>query len=475
MRISSNLLSPFQFTDMKHLLFCVFVGTMLFALPLQGQNHTTCATPTPKDAPIFTMQQQAESQSAGPYVVQIFVHILRNTDGTNAAMTDAQLQQNLDRMAAFFRPHDICFTFLGRDFIDNTDWNMNYTTAEIGNLHAVNPHSDAIDIYVHRVGFEGSGGNAYSIPSDKCSVAATATFNFEHEVGHCLGLLHTFETAFGTECPDGSNCGPAGDRVCDTPADFSGSENFFNGCTFNGTQTIDCNGGTFGYNPPTINIMSYWAGCYAEFSAGQGTRMRNTINGTQFLLDRLTPVDQIITGVTLTDEIAVGAQNSIRIGNIAALGDVLMNANAHGIFNAGSFIRAEPGTRIVPTGNNGVLLTINPHCEGLLFTSTIPVVDRETPPAPVFTTDNLVAYPNPFTNKINVRVQLSKPGPASLQLFDFSGRLVQSIDCQSLMETSSLEDDIELPTLQAGIFFLRLQHAGGIRTQKLIRLGDWFD
>lgn len=448
-------------------LFLTIIGAMLIVSSLNGQSQSNCKTPTPKDAPIF-LNQQAENQSAGPYVVQIFVHILRNDDGSNAAMSDAVLQQNLDRMAAFFRPHDICFTFLGRDFIDNTDWNMNYTTAEIGNLHAVNPHSDAIDIYVHRVGFEGSGGNAYNIPSDKCSVAATASFNFEHEVGHCLGLLHTFEPAFGIECPDGSNCGSAGDRVCDTPADFSGSENFFNFCNFNGTQTLDCNGGTFAYNPPTINIMSYWAGCYAEFSAGQGTRMRNTINGNQFLLDRLTPVNQIIAGVTLTDEIAIGAQNSIQIGNIAALGDVEMNANAQGIFNAGAFIKVVPGTQITPAGDNGILLTINPLCTGLLFTSTIPV-DRQTP-RPIVATDNLEAYPNPFSNKINVRVQLSNPGAASLQLFDFSGHLVRSIDCQSLMETGSLEDDIELSTLQAGIYFLRLQHTSGTQTQKLVKV-----
>jgi len=449
-------------------------ATLLAASPLQAQNHSACSTPTPKEAPIFTMQQMAESQLAGPYVVQIFVHILRNDDGTNAAMTDAQLQQNLDRMAAFYRPHDICFTFLGRDFIDNTDWNMNYTTAEINNLHAVNPHSDAIDIYVHRVGFEGSGGNAYNIPSDKCSVAANASFNFEHEMGHCLGLLHTFETFGGAliECPDGSNCVTHGDRVCDTPADFSGSENSFNGCTYNGSQTIDCNGGTFGYNPPTDNIMSYWAGCYAEFSAGQGTRMRNTINSNQFLLDRLTPDNQIITNVTLTDEIAIGAQNSIRIGNIGALGDVVMNANAHGIFNAGAFIRAEPGTQIAPTGNNGILLTINPLCDGLFFTSTIPVDDRQAQVSARVLTDDMEAYPNPFNDKINVRVQLSVPGQASLQLFDLSGRLIRSLDSQTLTESGRLQDDFELPGLQPGIYFLRLQHARGVLTRKLLKVHE---
>lgn len=39
-----------------------------------------------------------------------------------------------------------------------------------------------------------------------------------HEVGHVLGLYHPFETQFGNECTDGSNCATAGDRICDTPA-----------------------------------------------------------------------------------------------------------------------------------------------------------------------------------------------------------------------------------------------------------------
>lgn len=454
---------------MKHIISFAFLGTLLFSLPAIGQNYTACSTPSPKKAVQFDTPQ-TENLLANPVVVQIFVHILRNDDGTNAAMSDAVLKTNLDRMAAFYRPHNICFTFVGRDFIDNTEWNTNYNTSQIGDLHAVNPHSDAIDIYVHRNNFQGSGGNAYNIPSDKCSVAAPSSFNFEHEVGHCLGLLHTFETANGTECPDGSNCGSAGDLVCDTPADFSGSENFSSGCNFTGTQTLTCNGGTFSYNPPTSNIMSYWAGCYSNFTANQATRMINTINSTTFLQDRLTPLDRIIAGTTLNNEIAVGAQNSIQIGNISALGNVSMNGNAHGIFTAAAFVKAAPGTQISPSGNNGILLTLNRLCDGLFFTSEIPNEDRFTAAHPVSGASLMEVFPNPFADQIKVRVQLEKAMPSSLQLFDLSGRLLQSIDSQSLTVTGSLETTLELAALKPGIYFLRLQHEDGIQTAKLVKL-----
>ncbi|MCC7467396.1 MAG: zinc-dependent metalloprotease [Saprospiraceae bacterium] len=439
---------------------CLFSPALLAA----QQPHSGCGTPHPKNVLEFTA---AENLSANPYVVQIFVHILRNDDGTNAAMTDATLRQNLDRMAAFYRPHNICFTFVGRDFIDNTTWNTNYSTADIGALHAVNPHSDAIDIYVHRNDFEGSGGNAYDIPSSKCSVSANASFNFEHEMGHCLGLLHTFEDFMGAECPDGSGCGSDGDFVCDTPADFPGSQNMNSGCTYTGSQTIHCNGSDQTYNPPTNNIMSYWAACYAQFSAGQGTRMRNTIDATGFLQDRLTPADRIITGVTLAGEIAVGAQNGIQVGNIGMAGNVTMNGNAHGMFNAGQFIQLAPGTGIIPSGANGILLTINRMCEGLFLTSEFPVADRDQPDAD---RAGMQVSPNPFTDQVQVQITLPASGSASLSLFDVSGKLLNEVSVRMDNHSNKHTEFLQLPHLEPGLYFLRLQHTGGSETFRLVKM-----
>jgi Pregnancy-associated plasma protein-A. len=456
---------------MKTLFFiaALFTGLCL-TLPLYAQHQAGCGTPPPRHALQFG--PQAEHLSANPYVVSIFVHILRDDDGSNPAMSDAVLATNLERMAAFYRPHNICFAFVGRDFIDNTTWNNNYLTSQIGALHAVNPHADAIDMYVHRNNIDNgnSGGNAYSIPSAFCSVAAPSSFNFEHEMGHCLGLLHTFETASGTECPDGSNCGSAGDLVCDTPADFGGSENSAGpGCTFAGMQTIGCNGGTFSYNPPTDNIMSYWAGCYAEFTAGQAARMHNTINATADLQARLTPLDRVIAGTTLNAEIAVGAQNSIRVGNIALMGNVAMNGNANGIFNAGKFIRLEPETRVSPTVTNGILLTINELCDGLFLQAPIPVAERRNTPALSGALAVLEAYPNPFGDRIFVKARLPQPSAASLQLFDLSGQLVQALDGPTLSASGTLDESYELPNLQPGVYILKLQHAGGAQALKLVK------
>lgn len=435
----------------------------LWASTALAQVHPApCGTPTPTQLPFPEEVALQKMAAPPPYVFSIFVHILRNDDGSNAAMTDAVLAQNLQRMADFYRPHNICFTFVGRDFIDNTVWNTNYMTSEIGAMHAINPHSDAIDIYVHRDNFQGMGGNAYNIPSVFYSVAAPSSFNFEHEMGHCLGLWHTFETAAGAECPDGSNCATAGDQVCDTPADYGGSQgNNGPGCTHTGTQTINCNGGTFGYAPPTRNIMSYWWFCYSEFTAGQAVRMYNTINATAALQDRFTPQDRVISNATLLGEIAVGAQNSIRIGNIGGAGDVLMTAGAQGICNAGRFVQVEPGTRILPTGTNSVLLTINDLCEGLLFKGPLPVADRRPQTTtPVASAETLEAFPNPFSGRLRVRADLGQAVPTALRLFDLSGRLARELPCPAPAQ-GRFDETFDLPDLPPGVYLLQLQHSSG--------------
>ena len=89
-----------------------------------------------------------------------------------------------------------------------------------------------------------------------------------HEMGHFFGLAHTFENATGSELVNESNCGAAGDLICDTEADPYPAGGVNAQCQYQGGAK-DSNGDY--YTPPVDNIMTYWsaANCSCRFTIGQ--------------------------------------------------------------------------------------------------------------------------------------------------------------------------------------------------------------
>lgn len=101
-----------------------------------------------------------------------------------------------------------------------------------------------------------------------------------HEVGHYLGLYHTFEGGCGN-----SNCQLDGDRVCDTPPDNSQAvvncSNVANTCSSDEDDTSPNNpfrpiafGGVGGQNDMIEDYMDYgYQFCQKWFTQGQADRM----------------------------------------------------------------------------------------------------------------------------------------------------------------------------------------------------------
>lgn len=90
-----------------------------------------------------------------------------------------------------------------------------------------------------------------------------------HEVGHFLGLYHTFHDT--NDCDGESNCGTQGDRVCDTPSTPLATVCSSPAC---GTQQVE-------------NYMDYTSEtCRDMYTDGQKTRMRATL-----LTDRASILD----------------------------------------------------------------------------------------------------------------------------------------------------------------------------------------
>ncbi len=87
-----------------------------------------------------------------------------------------------------------------------------------------------------------------------------------HEIGHWLGLYHTFQGGCGAPVINATNCDTTGDRICDTPPAIIhfGACNDTNSCTNESPDLHD----------PIHNHMSYYDHyCRNEFTVGQNTRM----------------------------------------------------------------------------------------------------------------------------------------------------------------------------------------------------------
>ncbi len=139
-----------------------------------------------------------------------------------------------------------------------------------------------------------------------------------HEVGHYLGLYHTFEGGCKND-----DCQVDGDRVCDTPPDGStaAATTFVNSCQSDGDDQSNANpfrsaglGGLGDQPDPFDNYMDYGAlTVLAKFTPGQKDRMRGQL--LQFrasLLNNLACTTPCLTQVqsafsTSADTVVIGS------------------------------------------------------------------------------------------------------------------------------------------------------------------------
>lgn len=158
-----------------------------------------------------------------------------------------------------------------------------------------------------------------------------------HEIGHAMGLYHTFEgDAGGATCPPTANCASTGDLVCDTEPHRRSQFN----CP---TGTNPCTGNS--YNNVTRNFMDY-SNCKDRFTPGQMQRMMMmffNLRGDLITSLGATPLpsNSIPTACIPTYGNTSAAQNygprNIKIlhGNT---GDTLMNVTSSGYIGDGNLV-----------------------------------------------------------------------------------------------------------------------------------------
>ncbi len=289
-------------------------------------------------------------------MVRVYFYIVADNDGSNAAATPAQIENEFSQLINDYAANNLCFANMGFRYIYSTNINNNINCDNPASYSALNPWlvPNCITVFFQQaLGANGGGsygGNAYAIPNTFCSVA-TGNINqgrtTSHEVGHCLGLLHTFEPANGFENINGNNCSTTGDRVCDTPSDpwargacFSRS-----GCSYTG-NCIDGNGAT-NFSPPYTNIMSYWwgGGCVpTNFTAGQYARVNNFLATNAGLIATLVPANVTSGPSTYNNVYAmIAAVNTVTTtGSVVCLNNCVVGI-------AGKNVTLSPGFRATPT------------------------------------------------------------------------------------------------------------------------------
>lgn len=230
----------------------------------------------------------AESVTGG--VIPVYWHVIRS--GTSAAqgnLPQSQIDAQIAVLNDAYAPWGWSFNLVSVDRTTNNNW---YTCSggncEKNMKNALRKGSaDDLNIYSNNMG----GGllgwatfpSSYASQPKQDGVVllfssvpggSAAPYNLgdtgTHEVGHWMGLYHTFQGG----CARNANNG--GDLVADTPAERSPAY----GCP---VGRDSCTGSRFSGLDPITNFMDYTDdSCMFEFSSGQDSRMDSQFTTYRF-------------------------------------------------------------------------------------------------------------------------------------------------------------------------------------------------
>jgi hypothetical protein len=303
------------------------------------------------------------------YIVRVFFTVFQDDDGANPAATPTQIAAEFSSLLSTYSTSNICFEKMGEEYINNTTLNNNFNAPNDLAMTALDNYKvpSCINIFymkkilgVNGASGGGIGGIADGIPGTNCIIARgniAYRNTVSHEVGHLLGLLHTFEPNYGGETINGSNATTAGDKVADTQADpyrFRGQSCYGlsdGNCSYVG-NCQDPNGAT-NFSPPYTNLMTYWnCGNNPQATSGQFTRTYTFLATSTGLIERCSVPSFVMTGVSFSSGFRLWTATSFGTSGTNTLTNTSQN------LLGGHIITLSPGFIATPTGSGYTKITI---------------------------------------------------------------------------------------------------------------------
>ena len=207
-------------------------------------------------------------------VINVYFHVInRGTGVSNGDITTTMINNQMNVLNNAFASKGWTFNLVSTDRTTNSTWFTGcYGTSESAMKNALR-QGTADDLNIYTCAPSGGILGYATFPSSYTSApkkdgvvllysslpgGTAAPYNLgdtgTHEVGHWMGLYHTFQ----------GGCSANGDYVSDTPAERSAAY----GCP-TGRNTCNSSG-----NDPITNFMDYTDdSCMFQFTTGQDTRM----------------------------------------------------------------------------------------------------------------------------------------------------------------------------------------------------------
>jgi len=221
-------------------------------------------------------------------VINVYFHVIRRGTGvSNGDITSTMITNQMNVLNNAFSPWGYSFNLVSVDRTTNSTWYTAGpgTSAQTQMKNALRKGTaDDLNIYTNSpggglLGYATFPWSYTSNPKDDGVVllyssvpgGSAAPFNLgdtgTHEVGHWMGLYHTFQGGCATSTTSG------GDFVADTPAEASPAS----GCP-TGRNTCSSAG-----NDPITNFMDYSNdSCMFQFTSGQDARMDSMFTTYRF-------------------------------------------------------------------------------------------------------------------------------------------------------------------------------------------------